>query len=191
MRNNMKRVIDIAVLFLLLAMVSCESSEEISRSLDHEVPGCSNLTITANGQTKVIADSIVTKMLWSYVPQVNLEEISLPTVTASKGSTIDISVEIIDNEALKTAELSYSDWLFTKYINFSNPEGDVPLEPKSYTFTAQVTVPDDAVSDPWIETFYFNDGSTMNYLQKYHKLELTLVDVNMNSRTVPIFLEVE
>ena len=187
----MKNIVNITVLFLLLAMFSCESAEDISRAFDHEVPDCSNLTLTANGETKVIADSIATKLLWGIVPEVNLEEISLPTVTASKGSTINISVTISDNDALKTAELSYSNWLFTEYINFANPEGDIPETPQSYNFTAQVTVPEDAVTTPWIETFYFNDGSTMKIIQSYHKLTLTVVDINMNTRTIPIYVKAE
>jgi hypothetical protein len=186
----MKNTIKIAGLFLLLAMFSCESSDDISNSYDHEVPSCSSLTITANGSVAVIPDSIVSKYLWGYIPEVNLEAISLSTVTATKGSDVEISVVISDNEALKTAELSYSSWLFSSYINFANPEGDIPETPQFYTLSLTVPVPDDAVSDPWIETFYFNDGSTMKYIQSYHKLVLTLVDVNMNSRTVPIFIKV-
>jgi hypothetical protein len=187
----MKNVFNIAVLFLLFGMISCESAEDISRSKDYEVPACTSLTLSTDGQTKVIADDIVDKLLWSVVPQTNLETITLPTLTGTIGSTINISVEISDNEALKTAELSYSPWLFSKYINFANPEGDTPLTPQSYTYTAQITIPENAVTVPWIETFYFNDGSSIKYIQSYHKLVLTVVDVNMNTRTIPIFLKVE
>ncbi|HAM97089.1 MAG TPA: hypothetical protein DCQ26_00605 [Marinilabiliales bacterium] len=187
----MKNILNVAGLFLMLGIFSCESSEDVSKAFDHEVPACTSLTLTANGQTKVIDDAIVTKLLWGAVPQVNLETISLPTITATAGSTVDISVVISDNEALKTAELSYSPWLFSKYINFANPEGDTPLTPQSYTFTAQITVPVDAVTTPWIETFYYNDGSSIKYIQPYHKLVLTLGDVNMNTRSIPIFLKVE
>lgn len=187
----MKNIFNIAVVFLTLNFISCESSEDISKSLDHEVPSGASLTISAIGQTKVIPDSLITKMLWGVVPQVNLEAITIPTLTATTGSTVDISIEISDNEALKTAELSYPDWLYTKYINFSNPEGDTPLTPKSYTFSAQLTVPEDAITIPWIETFYYNDGSSMKYTTSYHKLILTLVDINMNTRSIPIFLKIE
>ncbi|MFA6401474.1 MAG: hypothetical protein WCX31_07590 [Salinivirgaceae bacterium] len=187
----MKNILTVAVLFLMVGLFSCESSDEISKNFDHEVPTCTTLTLTANGQTKVIDDAIVTKMLWGVVPQINLETISLPTITATAGSTVDISVIISDNEALKTAELSYSPWLYSKYINFANPEGDIPLTPQSYTFTAQITVPVDAVTTPWIETYYYNDGSSIKYTQSYHKLVLTLVDVNMNTRSIPIFVKVE
>jgi len=187
----MKQIINIVVLVLFFGMVSCDSSEDISKELDHKVPDCTSLTLTANGQSKVIDDNVVAKMLWGVVPQTNLETIVLPTVTASVGSTIDISVVISDNEAVKTAELSYSAWLISKYINFANPEGDIPLTPQSYTFTAQVKVPDDAITKPWIESYYLNDGSSMKITQSYHKLTLTVVDVNMNSRTIPIFIKVE
>jgi hypothetical protein len=187
----MKNIVKSAVFLLLLGIISCESSDDISAAFDHEVPECKSLTISTDGQTKVIADDIVDKLLWSIVPQTNLETITLPTLTGTIGSTINISVEISDNEALKTAELSYSPWLFSKYINFANPEGDIPLTPQSYTFTAKITVPAYVVTIPWIETFYFNDGSSIKYIQSYHKLVLTVVDVNMNTRTIPIFLKVE
>lgn len=187
----MKNSLNIAALILFLGMVSCESAYDTSNSFDHEVPVCKSLTISANGQTKVIDDEIVSKLLWGVIPQTNLETISLPTVTASPGSTIDVSVILSDNEAIKTAELSYSAWLFSKYINFANPEGDIPLTPKSYTFTAQVAVPDDAVTGQWIESFYFNDGSSMKITQSYHKMVLTVVDVNMNFRVIPIYIKIE
>lgn len=187
----MKNISITAVVILLLCFISCESSEDISNSFDHEVPGGTSLTISTNGQTKEIADSIITKLLWGVVPKVNLEVINLPTLTATIGSTVDISIAISDNAALKTAELSYSAWLYSKYINFSNPEGDIPLTPKNYTFTAQVTVPDDAVTVPWVETFYYNDGSSIKFTTAYHKFILKLDDINMNTRSIPIFLKVE
>lgn len=187
----MKKILNIAAIIFALGFVSCETSEDISTGLDHQVPECKTVSLTASGQTKVIDDNIVTKLLWGVVPQTNLEVITLPTVTAAKGSTIDISIVISDNVAIKTAEMSYPAWLFSKYINFANPEGDIPLKPTSYTFTAQVVVPATAVSSPWLESYYFNDGSSMKITQSYHKLVLTVVDVNMNTRIIPIFVKVE
>lgn len=187
----MKNRFTLAVLIFAFGMVSCEKSDDISKGLDHQVPDCKSLTLNANGQTKIIDDNISTLLLWGVVPQTNLENITLPTVTASKGSTIGISVVISDNVALKTAEISYPNWLFSKYINFTNPEGDIPLKPQSYTFTAQVVVPDNAVTSPWLESYYFNDGSSMKITQSYHKIVLTVVDVNMNTRIMPIFVKVE
>ena len=187
----MKNIFFIPVLIIALGMASCETSDDVSNNLDHQVPDCKSLTLTANGQTKVIDDNSSTLLLWGVVPQTNLEKITLPTVTASKGSTLGISVVISDNIALKTAEISYPNWLFSKYINFANPIGDIPLKPKSYTFTAQVVVPANAVSSPWLESYYFNDGSSMKITQSYHKIVLTVVDINMNTRIMPIFVKVE
>ena len=187
----MKNISSILTGLLLIFFTSCESSDDISKSLDHEVPSGTSLTLSSNGQSVTIPDSIISKLLWGVVPEVNLAAISLPTLTVSPGSTVDISIDISDNDALATADLSYSDWLYSKYINFANPEGDIPLKPKSYKFTAQVTVPSDAVTEPWLETFYYNDGSTIKYSTVYHQLTLTLVDVNMNERKIPVFLKVE
>ncbi|MDP4237870.1 MAG: hypothetical protein Q8904_00175 [Bacteroidota bacterium] len=187
----MKRIISIATIVIALGLVSCQTAEDISNGLDHQVPDCKALTLTANGQTKVISDSISSLLLWGVVPQTNMEKITLPTVTATKGDTITISVVLSDNVALKTADLAYADWLFDKYINFTNPEGNIPKTPKSYTFIAKVAVPDNAVTTPWLEDYYFNDGSSMKITQAYHKLTLTVVDINMNQRIIPIFVKVE
>jgi len=176
---------------LLLGFVSCESSEDISLSQDHTVPDCKTLTLTANGQTKIIADEAVTRELWGFAPTTNMQLVSINTVTATKGSTVRMSVVLSDKAGIKTAELAYSNWLFSKYINFANPEGDIPLTPLSYTFTADIEVPATAATAPWTETFTFNDGSTLLISQSYHKMTLTVVDVNMNKRIVPIFIKAE
>jgi len=189
---KMRKLINTVTLFIsLFGLISCESSDDISKGLDHEVPSCKSVTLSSNGKTVAIDDNISSLLLWGVVPASNLEKISLPTLTATKGSTINVSVEISDNVALKTAELSYSNWLFSKYINFANPEGDIPATPKSYTFTAQIVVPDNAVTTPWIEDYYYNDGSSVKIIQSYHKLSLTVVDMNMNKRIIPIFVKVE
>jgi hypothetical protein len=187
----MKQILNTALLILAFGLASCESSDDISNSLDHQVPDCKSLTLTADGQTKTIDDAIVTKLLWGYVPTTNLETISLPTVTATKGSKLTMSIVLSDNVALKTVELSYSTWLLSKYINFSNPEGDIPLTPKSYTFTTEIDIPADAVSTPWIENYYFNDGSLIKITQPYHKISLTVTDVNLNKRIVAIFVKIQ
>lgn len=188
---NMRYRINILSIIIAFGFMSCESADDISKRLDHEVPICKSLTLSDNGQTKVIDDNISSLLLWGVVPQTNLEKISLPTLSVAKGSTLDISVEISDNIAIKTAEIAYSPWLFSKYINFANPEGDIPLTPKSYTFTAQVVIPDNAVVTPWLEDYYFSDGSSMKITQSYHKITLTVIDINMNKRIIPIFVKVE
>ena len=120
-----------------------------------------------------------------------MEKITLPTLTVSKGDTINISVEISDDIALKTAEMSYGVWLFSKYINFANPEGNIPKTPQTYKFSAQVIVPASAVTTPWLEDYYFNDGSSMKITQSYHKILFTVSDINMNVRIIPIFVKVQ
>jgi hypothetical protein len=187
----MNTILKICAFATLSFLYSCETSEDISSGLDHEVPSCKTLTITANGQTKAIDDNISSLLLWGLVPQNNLETIVLPTVTATKGGTVDISVELSDKAGLKTAELSYANWLFSKYINFVNPEDGTPLNLKTYTFTATVPVPSDAVTEPWLENYYYNDGSSIKIVQSYHKMTLEVVDINMNVRTIPIFVKVE
>lgn len=187
----MKIINNLILIPLLILMVSCDTSEDISKALDHTVPDCKTLTIKGNGQTKVIDDAIVTKELWGFMPTVNLQMVVLPTVSVIKGNTLNISVVISDNVAIKTAELLYPSWLYSKYINFSNPEGDIPIKPLSYTFVADIPVPTEAVTTPWLETFTFNDGSTLKITQPYHKLILTVVDVNMNKRILPIYVKVE
>ena len=188
---NMNRIINISVTILVLGLISCQSAEDISNGLDHQVPDCKTLTLSANGQTKVISDSISYQLLWGVIPQTNLEKITLPTLTVSKGDTLTISVVISDNVGIGTAELAYSSWLFSKYINFSNPPDNIPFKPLSYTFTAKVPLPITAVTTPWLEDYYFNDGSSMKITQPYHKLTLTVIDVNMNKRIVPIFVKVQ
>ncbi len=187
----MKNIYITSTLFLLFCFTSCETSEDISRSFDYEVPEGTSLTISSIDQSIEVPDSIITKLLWGIVPQKNLDTITIPTLTVTPGSTVNISIEISDNEALGTAELSYSSWLYSKYINFANPEEGIPTTPQNYSFTAQIVIPDDAVTSPWLETFYYNDGSSISYKLSYHEITLTLVDINMNTRSIPIFLKVE
>ena len=88
---------------LLLGFVSCESSEDISVSQDHTVPDCKTLTLTANGQTKTIADEVVTRELWGFVPTANMQLVTINTVTATRGSTVRLSVVLSDKAGIKTA----------------------------------------------------------------------------------------
>ena len=186
----MKKIINIAAIALLFIMSSCESSEDISIAKDHQVPECKSLKLTVGGQSTTIADNITTQYLWGVMPQTNLETIVLPTASVTRGSTFNISVVLSDNTKLKSAVLVYSPWLYSKYINFSNPEGDIPLNPATYTLSADVAVPPDAVATPWLENYYFKDGFSMKITQSYHKMELTVTDVNMNKRTISVYVKV-
>jgi len=176
---------------LVFNFFACESAEDISKGLDHQVPACKTLTLTYGSQTKVIDDAKVSLYYWGVVPQTNLETIVFPTITVPRSSTFSISVALSDNDALKNLTLEYSDWSLSESINFANPIDNIPLTPKSYTYSTQVTIPADAVNTPWIDNYYFNDGFNMKVTQSYHKLTLTVVDVNMNQRIIPIYVKVE
>ena len=189
--KDMKKIFNIAIILLSVMLVACESSDDISNSLDHEVPACKSLSLVSNGQTVNIDDAIITKNMWGFVPATNLQTVVLPTLTAAKSASVKLNVTVSDNIALKTLELAYSGWLVSKYINFSNPEGDIPKNPLTYNFSTEFTVPADAVSTPWIETFNFNDGSSIKITQPYHKMTLTVVDINMNKRVIPVYIRVQ
>jgi len=180
-----------AALALILTFVSCQSSDDISNGFDHQVPVCKTLTLVYGTQTSVIDDNTVTKYYWGYVPLSNLETLTLPTISVSKGDTFNIHVAISDNASLSSLTLVNSTWMFSKYINFKNPEVGIPLTPKAFTLNVDVPVPATAVSTSWLENYYFNDGSYMKISTTYHKLELTVTDVNMNKRIVPIFVKVQ
>ncbi len=186
----MKNIFKIAAIILLFATTSCESSEDLSIAKDHQVPECKSLTLKVGAQSTSIADNITTQYLWGVVPQTNLETIVLPTATVTRGSTFNLSVVLSDNTKLKSAVLVYSPWLYSKYINFSNPEGDIPLNPATYTLSADIAVPADAVVSPWLESYYFKDGFSMKITQSYHKMELTVTDLNMNKRTIAVYVKV-
>ena len=185
----MKRIIFILV--VVVAMVSCQSSEDISNGFDHQVPDCKTVTLVSGTQTKVIDDTKVTEYYWGFIPQANLETLTLPTITVAKGGTFSVSVIVSDNVSLSSLTLAYSPWLYSKYINFANPEAGIPHTPQTYILNADITVPATAISTLWLENYYFNDGQFMKISTVYHKLELTVTDTNMNKRIIPIFVKVE
>ena len=187
----MKRLINIVNIFIVFGLISCQSVEDISNGLDHQVPECKKLTLSSNGETNVINDSISSLFLWGVVPQSNMEKITLPTLTVSKGDTLIISIVISDNIGIASTELTYSNWVYDIKTNFLNPLGNLPIKPLKYIFIANVPVPITAVTKPWLEDYYFNDGSSMKITQLYHKLTLTVIDVNMNKRIIPIFVKVK
>ena len=186
-----KNIYKIAILSFAFGLFACQSSEDISNGLDHEVPACKSVTLTYGTQSKVIDDNIVTQYLWGFVPQNNLEAISLPTITVPRDSTFNLSVTLSDNETLKSVTVAYGSWLLNNYINFANPSGDIPLTPKTYKLTMDIKIPKDAVVTPWLESFYFKDGLMMKITQSYHRIDLTVIDTNMNKRIVPIFVKVQ
>lgn len=185
----MKRIIKI--LLVGMGLMSCQSSEDISNGFDHQIPDCKNVTLISGAQTKVFDDAKVTQYYWGFIPQANLETLTLPTITVAKGGTFSVSVIVSDNVSLSSLTLAYSPWLYSKYVNFTNPEAGIPLTPQKYTLNVDITVPATAISTLWLENYYFNDGQFMKISTVYHKLELTVTDTNMNKRIIPIFVKVE
>lgn len=186
-----KYIFKIAILSVAFGLFACQTSEDISKSLDHQVPDCKSVTLTYGTQNQVIDDNIVTQYFWGFVPQNNLEAISLPTITVPRDSTFNLSVMLSDNVALKSVTVAYGSWLLNNYINFANPSGDIPLTPKTYKLTMIIKIPTNAVVTPWLENFYFKDGLMMKITQSYHKIDLTVIDINMNKRIIPIFVKVQ
>lgn len=84
-KKDMKNRFNIAVLIFVLGLASCETSEDVSNGLDHQVPECKSITLTVNGQTKVIDDNISSLLLWSVVPQKNLEKNNPSNANSDKG----------------------------------------------------------------------------------------------------------
>jgi hypothetical protein len=187
---RMQKII-IFVSLLTLFVTGCDSAADISLSYDHVVPSCTNLTLSSGGQTVVVPDSIVPRYFWGFMPQKNLDTVVLPTLSVARGATLTVSVVLSDNTQLKSVEMAYAPWLFSSYINFANPEGDIPLTPKSYTYTVNIQVPADAENVPWLENFFLKDGASYRVVNVYHKMELTVFDVNQNRRTIPIFVKVK
>ncbi len=187
----MKQLILIFSSIFLLIFTACESSEDISQATDHQVPDCKSLTFTSEGKTVKIDDAKVTLLMWGIVPKTNLEEISIPTIEVSKGASLTVSFVASDNVGLKTLNIDYSSWKLSDYINFANPDGDIPVTPQSYTYSIDVQVPSTAVSSSWIEDYYYKDGTNIKIIQSYHKIELKLMDINMNTRIIPIFVKVK
>lgn len=96
---------------------------------------------------------------------------------------VPLKVEITDNEGLRKLSFSYGDWSIVKAVTI---EGS----PKSYVFQDTITVPADAIRE-WTESVTLNTGGTMTVSQTYHKLTIEATDVNMNVRTIPIYIKVE
>lgn len=142
----------IMILLFLLIMSACESSEEISRNLDHEVPSY-----------KVLTDSL----------------------QLQPDQQVEVKVEISDNAGIKQIVFSYNEWLVREYISLVDKDC-----PKTYTFETSIVVPGDAVKE-WEEEMILNDGSVKTVTQKYHKLTLEATDINMNVRSIPIYIHVK
>jgi hypothetical protein len=148
----MRKIVSLLLsFFLLMFFYACESSEDISNKLDHEVPSC-----------KVLTDSL----------------------SVSPGQTVAIQVEVSDNAGLDKLVFSYSNWSLRESVSLNDQN-----YPKAYTFSTNVTIPDDALTE-WNEDLILNDGTSIKIIQHYHKLNLEVTDINMNVRNAPVHLRV-
>jgi hypothetical protein len=142
------------IIFVILAALgfyACETSEDISFGLDHEVPSYRVLTDSLQVQT---------------------------------GQTVEIKVEVSDNSGLSKVVFSYGDWLIRESISLADFNF-----PKNYTFQTAIIIPADAAKE-WQEDVILNDGSKKTITQHYHKLLLQATDVNMNTRNIPVYIQV-
>lgn len=96
---------------------------------------------------------------------------------------VELKVEVSDNEGLKRLVFSYGDWTINQAM-------DLEGTPKSYTFTTALTIPQDAEKE-WEEEIQRHDGTYYTITQNYHKLTLVATDINMNARTIPIYIKVK
>ena len=120
----MNKIINSILIILFFGLVACESAEDLSNKLDHQVPECKSLTLSSNGQKVIVNDSIVNLLLWGVVPQINLETVVLPTITVKAGVTIEISVEI-SVETLAFHLLNDCNWSTQARCTWSGPRHHV------------------------------------------------------------------
>jgi len=100
------------------------------------------------------------------------------------GQTVEIKVEVSDNSGLNKVVFSYGDWIIRESISLA----DVDF-PQNYTFQTSIVIPADAAKE-WQEEVILNDGSKKTITQHYHKLLLQATDVNMNTRNIPVYVQV-
>jgi len=96
------------------------------------------------------------------------------TLEVSAGEAIVLNAVIEDESGLQRIEFTYGDWRINKIIDLTEEAGT-----ESYVFSQEIIVPTNAIKE-WEENFYFNDGSSIKIIQRYHKLALSAWDKNRN-----------
>jgi hypothetical protein len=146
----MRKVI-ISFVIILLVISSCETTDDILNSIDHEVP-----TI----------------------------DFGQDSLTVDAGASVFITATIEDESGIERIEFSYGNWRINEILDLSDQAST-----EIYEFTSEVTVPVDAVKE-WEEDKYFNDGSSIKIIQKYHRLELKAWDKNRNEKKGIVYIKV-
>jgi len=106
------------------------------------------------------------------------------TIEASKGSTVSLKATLSDESGLLSCKLDYSEWNVLQEIKL-----DESGYPKTYEFTANIVIPDDA-KESWLEDYQKNDGTVFNITQTYHKISLTFYDTVKNMNVVNFYIKV-
>jgi hypothetical protein len=107
------------------------------------------------------------------------------TLEVSAGEKVTINALLSDESGIQRIEFTYSNWKINTIVDLSTE----PVQP-TYTFTTEITVPEDALKS-WEEKQYYNDGTSLVITQTYHKLLLTVWDKNRNLRKGYCYVKVK
>jgi hypothetical protein len=107
------------------------------------------------------------------------------TLEVDAGAELTLTAVVGDESGLQRIEFAYGDWRINEIIDLSNDPGAF-----SYPFSLVVRVPADAKKE-WEESAYFNDGSSIKIIQRYHKLAITAWDKNRNLNKTYWYIKVK
>lgn len=107
------------------------------------------------------------------------------TLEVTAGEKVTINALLSDESGIQRAEFTYGNWKLNTIVDLSNE----PVQ-TTYTFTTEITVPEDALKS-WEEKEYYNDGTSLVITQTYHKLLLTVWDKNRNLRKGYCYVKVK
>lgn len=107
------------------------------------------------------------------------------TLEVTAGEKVTINALLSDESGIQRAEFTYGNWKLNTIVDLSNE----PVQ-TTYTFTTEITVPEDALKS-WDEKEYYNDGTSLVITQTYHKLLLTVWDKNRNLRKGYCYVKVK
>ena len=107
------------------------------------------------------------------------------TLEVTAGEKVTINALLSDESGVQRIEFTYGNWKLNTIVDLSNE----PVQ-TTYTFTTEITVPEDALKS-WDEKEYYNDGTSLVITQTYHKLLLTVWDKNRNLRKGYCYVKVK
>ena len=107
------------------------------------------------------------------------------TLEVTAGEKVTINALLSDESGVQRIEFTYGNWKLNTIVDLSNE----PVQ-TTYTFTTEITVPEDALKS-WEEKEYYNDGTSLVITQTYHKLLLTVWDKNRNLRKGYCYVKVK